>query len=148
MTNAISGPGFLLQLGAQAGNSGNFATIAEVKDISGPSITFDVHDATNQDSPGGFEEIIPGLAHGGEVDFDINFVPTSGSHDDTTGLIFLANGKIKRGYRLLLQDLGNHYWAFDAYVINFMNKAPVNGILTATTKLRITGKPHLYTLPS
>lgn len=148
MTNAIAGPGFLLQVNYQAGNDGNFTTLAEVKDISGPSVTFDVHDATNQDSPGGFEEIIPGLARGGDVDFDVNFDPASATHDGATGLLFLANNKLKRGWRLLLLDTLDSYWYFDAYVVNFMTRAPVNGILTGTTKLRITGKPQIDTLPS
>lgn len=143
MTNAIAGPGFLLQVGASAGQAGAFTTLAEVKDIDGPQIQFDVHDATNQDSPNRFEEIIPGLGRGGDVDFDVNFDPTSGTHDGATGLIYLANNKLLRGWRLLLLDAGDHYWGFDAYVINFRNRAPVNGILTGTTKLRINQRPEL-----
>lgn len=148
MTVAIAGPGFLLQLGAQAGNSGSFTTVAEVKDITGPAVSLDVIDVTNQDSPGGFEEIIPTIRRAGEVDFDTNFNPSNATHNASTGLIYLANNKIKRGWRLLLQDEDDSYWAFDAYVIGFQTKAPVAGVLTGTTKLRITGQPQLYSLPS
>lgn len=143
MSVAIAGPGFLLQVSSTAGDSGTFTTVAEVKDITGPSVSVDIVDVTNQDSPGGYEEIIPTIRRAGEVDFDVNFNPTNGTHDGTTGLIFLANNKVKRGWRLQLQDSGNHYWAFDAYVIGFQTKAPVAGVLTGTTKLRITGQPTL-----
>jgi len=148
MSNAISGPGFLLQLGAQAGNSGSFTTIAEVKDITGPAVTLDVIDVTNQDSPGGYEEIIPSIRRAGEVDFDVNFDPASGTHDGTTGLLYLASNKVKRGYRLLLNDTDDSYWAFNAYVVSFQTKEPVAGVLSGTVKLRITGQPTILTLPS
>lgn len=141
MSVAISGPGFLLQMGSTAGNAGVFTTVAEVKDITGPAVSVDVIDVTNQDSPGGYEEIIPSIRRAGDVDFDVNFNPTSGTHDGATGLLFLANNKTKRGWRLQLQDTGNHYWSFDGYVVGFQTKAPVAGVLTGTTKIRITGQP-------
>lgn len=144
MTNAISGPGFLLQLGTTAIDaSATFATIAEVKDITGPAMSLDVIDVTNQDSPDAYEEIIPSIRRGGEVDFDVNFVPTDATHDDSTGLVYLANNKIKRAYRLLLNDDVSSYFRFTAYVIGFQIKAPVAGVLAGTTKLRITAKPVL-----
>jgi predicted secreted protein len=146
MTNAISGPGFLLQVGDSAGDAGTFVTVAEVKDITGPSVSLDVIDVTNQDSPGGYEEIIPSIRRAGEVDFDVNFDPGSATHDGTTGLVYLANNKVKRGWRLQLQDTAGTYWAFDAYVVGFQTKAPVAGVLTGTTKLRITGQPTLNTV--
>lgn len=145
MSNAISGPGFLLQVSATAGDAGPFTTVAEVKDITGPAVSLDVIDVTNQSSPGGYEEIIPSIRRAGEVDFDVNFDPQSGTHDGTTGLLYLANNKVKVGWRLQLQDPGNHYWAFDAYVVGFQTKAPVAGVLTGTTKLRITGQPTIET---
>jgi hypothetical protein len=143
VSGAIAGPGFLLQLGSTAGDSGTFTTIAEVKDISGPGITLDTTDVTNQDSPNKFEEIIPSIRRGGEVDFDVHFIPGTPTQNGTTGLVYLANNAIKRGYRLQTQDGHGNYWAFDAYVINFMPKAPVVGVMTATVKLKVTGKPTI-----
>jgi hypothetical protein len=148
VTNAISGPGFLLQVGAAAGNNGAFTTVAEVKDISGPAVSLDVIDVTNQDSPGGFEEIIPSIRRAGEVDFDVNFDPASGTHDGATGLLYLAKNKLKRGWRLLLNDPDDSYIYFDGYVVGFSWKAPVAGVLSATTKIRVTGQPIIGTLPS
>lgn len=144
MTNAIAGPGFLLQLGTtELDSTAVFATIAEVKDISGPGVTLDVIDVTNQDSPDRYEEIIPSIRRGGEVDFDVNFVPADPTHDDSTGLNFLANNALKRAYRLLLNDPESSYYKFTAYVVGFTPKAPVVGVLAATVKLRVTQKPVL-----
>jgi predicted secreted protein len=148
MSNAVAGPGFLLQVGTQANNNGAFTTVAEVKDIVGPAVSVDVIDVTNQDSPGGYEEIIPTIRRPGEVDFDVHFNPASGTHDGITGLLYLANNKVKRGWRILLNDPGNHYWHFLGFVTGFQTKAPVAGVLTATTKIKITGQPVIGTLPS
>lgn len=143
MTNAISGPGFFLQLGTVAGDGGTFTTIAEVKDITGPAVSLDVIDVTNQDSPGKYEEIVPSIRRAGEVDFDIHLIPQEATHDADSGLLYLANNALKRGYRLLLQDGLNSYWAFDGYVVGFQSKAPIAGVLTATVKIRITGQPTI-----
>jgi predicted secreted protein len=145
MSNAISGPGFLLQLGDSAGNGGSFTTVAEVKDITGPAVSLDVIDVTNQSSPGGYEEIIPSIRRAGAVDFEVNFDPGDGTHDGTTGLLYLANNKVKRGWRLQLQDTGNSYWSFDAYVVAFQTRAPVAGVLAGVIQLRITGQPVILT---
>ena len=141
MSNAISGPGFLLQVSDVPGDAGTFTTVAEVKDITGPAVSLDVIDVTNQSSPGGYEEIIPSIRRAGEVDFEVNFDPLSGTHDGATGLLYLANNKVKVGWRLQLQDTGSHYWSFDGYVVGFQTKAPVAGVLSGTTKVRITGQP-------
>lgn len=140
-TTAYSGPGFKLQLGTTTGDGGSFTTVAGVKDISGPSITFDIIDITNQDSSDGFEEIMPSLAHGGEVDFDVIYDPANVTQGQVSGLIYLANNKIKRGWRVLLADVHNSYWSFDAYVVSVQWKGPIANVETLTIKLRITGKP-------
>lgn len=141
MSNAIAGPGFLLQASTTAGDAGAFTTVAEVKDITGPAVSVDIIEVTNQSSPGKYEEKIPSIRRAGDVDFDVNFDPQSGTHNGATGLLYLANNALKVGWRLQLQDPGNHYWSFDAYCVGFQTKAPVNGVLTGTTKLTITGQP-------
>jgi predicted secreted protein len=143
MSEAIAGPGFLLQVGAGTADTGSFTTLAEVKDITGPAQTIDVLDVTNQDSPGGFEEIMPTIHRAGEVDFDVHFNPMNATHDDSTGLAYLMRNKLKRAWRLQLQDTGHHYWAFTGYVIGLQSKTPVAGVMTATTKIRISGQPLL-----
>lgn len=144
MTNAVSGPGFRLQVGSTDDYlTATFTTVAEVKDITGPAMSLDVIDVTNQDSPDAYEEIIPSIRRGGEVSFDVNFVPTDPTHDDTTGLVYLANNKIKRAWRLLLNDDASSYFRFTGYVVGFQIGAPVAGVLSGSTRIRITAKPVL-----
>jgi hypothetical protein len=148
MTQAIGGPGFLLAVSTTAGDAGTFTTVAEVKDITGPAVSLDVIDVTNQDSPGGFEEIIPTIRRAGEVDFDVNFNPSNATHDGATGLLYLAKNKLKRGWRLHFNDDAGNYVGFDGYVVGFQWKAPVAGVLAATTKIRVTGQPTIVNGPS
>ena len=70
-TKAVTSHGTLLKVGDGASPE-VFATIAEVKDISGPGTTLSTEDATNHDS-GGWREPVPTLLEGGEVTFDLNY---------------------------------------------------------------------------
>ena len=72
------------------GDSGSpemFTTIAEVGSITGPTLTRDIIDVTNQDSAGAYREFIGGLIDPGELSFDINYIPTDATQDATTGII-------------------------------------------------------------
>lgn len=53
--------------------------IGEVMDITLPSEETDQVEVTNMDSPAGYKEFIAALTDGGELSFDMNFVPDSAS---------------------------------------------------------------------
>lgn len=141
MSNAKPGPGFILQVDDGGGVS--FTTIGEVKDITGPGISVDIFDVTNQSSPGGYEEIVPTIRRPGEVDFDVNFNAGDATHDGATGLVYLANNKVKRTYRLYVDAALTNYWLFQGYVTGLGGKLPVAGVSTVTVKIKITGQPTL-----
>lgn len=143
MTQAIASFGTLLKIG-DGGTPENFTTIAEVQDISGPSLELDVEEVTSHDSPGGWEEVVGTILHGGEVEFDINFVPTATTHrDQTGGLLNDMKNRTKRNFKLVFPDAGNTTWSFSAYVVSFEPEATVDGKLSASVTLRITGQPTL-----
>jgi len=134
MSNAIAGPGFLLQVDI----SGTYTTIAEVKDINGPETSVDVVDVTNQDSPDNFEEIIPTLKRGGTASFDINFVPTDPTHDSTDGLLFYLNDRGKQSWQIIIPGTGLSV-QFDGYVVKWGPKFPVANVATASIDIRVSG---------
>lgn len=134
MSNAIAGPGFLLQVDV----AGLYTTIAEVKDISGPDTTVDVVDVTNQDSPNNFEEIIPTLKHGGTTSFDINFVPTDATHDGTTGLLSFLNARSEEDWQIILPGTGLSV-QFTGYVVKWGPKFPVANVASASMDIRVSG---------
>jgi len=142
MSNAVSSFGTLLKIG-DGGDPESFTTIAEVKDISGPSLSLATEEVTNHSSPAGFREYTGTLLDAGEVTFDINFIPTDSTHNASTGLIADMVNRTKRNFQLVFPDAGNTTWQFTALVTGFELSEPVEGTLSASVTLRITGQPTL-----
>lgn len=138
MSNAKTGPGFLLSKGDGAVPE-VFTTIGEVGDISGPGLKVDTDDVTNQSSPGGVEEIVPTIARTEDVTFPVNLNIDDPTHDQNTGLLADAENRALRNFRLGLKT-GTKYAAFSAYVIGFKFMAPVKGALKADITLKPTGQ--------
>src|SRR5690349_12619939 len=97
-SEAVSSFGTLLAIG-DGGGSEVFTNIAEVKDISGPSLGIGTEEVTTHLSPGGVREFIGTLTDPGEVSFDINFIgdDTQGPAD---GLYADAIARVKRNFKL------------------------------------------------
>jgi predicted secreted protein len=135
----IPSHGTLLQIGDGATPTEAFATIAKIKDISGPNFNRGTHDASTQTTDWG--EIVPGLKQPGEVTFDINFIPTDSTHDHSTGLLKDFVDGTKRNWKIIWPDSGSTDWQFAAYITSFEPTAPVDGLLTASLTLSLTGDP-------
>jgi predicted secreted protein len=135
-TGAIKAHGTLLK---RAGT-----TIAEVRTISGPSLSVDVDDVTSHDSTDGWEETIATILRSGEVTFDINYVPTAATHKNTSGglLYDFANRSVQT-WTLVFPDTGATTWTFSAFVTKFQPIADPKSALRASVSLKITGKPTL-----
>ena len=139
-TAAVSSFGTLLKAGDGGSPTEVFTTIAEVKDISGPSMEQGTEEVTTHSSPARFREFIPTLLDGGEVTFDVNFIgdatqgPADGVYDD------MVDGT-KRNYTITFPTTGADVVTFAAYVTGFEPDAPVEGVLGASITLKITGQP-------
>lgn len=143
MSNAVFGQGTLLQIGDGGSPTETFTTIAEVTEISGPSLALDVIDVTSHDSTGGWREKIGGLLDGGEVTFTINYLPSNATHNATTGLLRDLKNRTKRNFKLVFPDAGSSTWSFTALVTSFEPSEPIDDRLTADVTLSITGQPTL-----
>lgn len=142
MTDALSSFGTLLKIG-DGGDPESFTTIAQVLDISGPELEQRREEATSHSSPGGWVEKVGTLLDGGEVSFDLHFIPTHATHDATTGLIADMVNRTKRNFQLVFPDASNTTWAFTALVATFGSTEPVEGKLEGSVTLDITGQPTL-----
>jgi len=138
VTSAIIGHGTLLKRG-DGGGPEVFTTVAEVLDISGPSGSLDTVDVTNMDSPDKYKEYIAGLLDGGDVSFDVNFVNVASQTDILTD----HQNRTKRNFEMVLPLSGNPKWSFAGFVTSFDNSEPVEGALTTSITIKITGKPTL-----
>ena len=118
MSNDISSLGHLLKIGDSARTEG-CTTIAEVLDVNGPDLSLDTEEVTSQTSANGYDEHIGTILRGGEVTLDINYIPTDGTHDESTGLISVMQTKAKNNFQLVMTDPGTTTWDFDALVTKF-----------------------------
>ena len=140
-TTAIDAYGTLLKIG-DGGGTEAFTAIANVTNLSPPPLSREMYEATQHDGPS-WDEYVPGLLRGGQVTFDIDFVPTNATHSYAAGLIKdMVDGTL-RNFQLVWSDSGSTTWSFAAYVANFTPAAPVDGKLTGALTLQISGAPTL-----
>lgn len=143
-TNARLALGTLLKRG-DGGGPEVFTTIAEVTGITGPSLTTETIDVTSHESAGGFREFIAGLKDGGEVTFEINYIPDSASHDNTAGLLKDYTDKTLRNFEIIWPDVSLTKWSFKALITSFTPEAPATGNdkLSASVTMKVSGAPTL-----
>jgi hypothetical protein len=135
MSSAISAFGIHLEM--------SDVEIAEVKDISGPGLSLNTIDVTAHDGSG-WRDFVATLLDAGEVTFEINYVPTGATHDNTAGgLLYAMDQQTLEDFDLIFPDAGTTTWSFDGYVTAFEPGAPVDGALTASVTIRISGDPTL-----
>lgn len=132
-TSAVSSHGTLLKIG-DGGGSEVFTTIAEVKDISGPALSWETEDVTNHDSSKWREHIVT-IKEGGEVTFEINYY--SATTQDSLRTDMLAG--TKRNFQVVFPTSPAETHAFAAYITGIEYDAPVEGVLSQSITLTITG---------
>jgi len=124
------------------GPSGSAIGVAYVMGISGPGLSLDTEDVTTHDQATAWEEMSPTILRSGEVSLDMAFDPAAASHKAVaSGMAYNLNQKALTDFVLTFP--GSVAWDFSAYVTGFEPSAPVDGALTATAKLKISGSPTL-----
>lgn len=134
--------GTLLKQG-DGGSPETFTTIAQVRDISGPGLSQEAVEVTHHSSTDGWREYVGGLFDGGEISFEIVYDPAEGTHDASTGLLKDMTDRTVRNFELVFPDTGSTTWTFAALVTGFEPGAPVDGALTASVTLKLSGQPTL-----
>lgn len=122
-----------------------FTTIAELRNLSGPSFSADVLDATTHNTPTPFRRFISGLIDGGEISVELNFIPTEATHDAATGIL---NELLERGrsnYQIQFPDEALTTWTIPGIVTAFELNADPADILTASVTVKVAGPPTLST---
>ena len=118
--------------------------IAEVVSITGPTLSRNPIDVTYMQSadgsattPDGWREFIGGLADGGEVTFELNFLPGLAGHKtlitDLTG--------VKQSFSIEWAGTAADIWTFNALVIGFEPSAQIDDKLSASVTMKVTEKP-------
>lgn len=118
-------------------NGGSYGTIAYVRDIGGPNISLDTIEVTTHSSTGGWREFIAGLLDGGEVSLDLFIDLSQATQGNSTGLLSELTGRTVEGFRITWPDASTA--TFNALVTNWEPGAVVDGALSGSVTLKITG---------
>lgn len=141
-SNALSAFGTLLKAGNGASPE-SFATIAELRTISGPTIKADTIDVTVHNTPTPWRRFISGLLDGGEVTFDINFIPTDDTHDYNYGILHLLVNRVRRNFQIVFPDAGSTTWLLPTITTGFQMSSHPAEVLMASVTLKVAGPPSL-----
>jgi predicted secreted protein len=137
---AVSAFGTLLKLGDGA-TPENFSTIAELKTISGPSLSADAIDVTVHNTPTPFRRFIAGLLDGGEVNFDIHFIPQDPSHSYSSGILKDMLDRTIRNIQIVFPDVGVTTWACPVIFTGFEMSSDPGDVLLASVTAKVAGPP-------
>ncbi len=137
---ALSAFGTLLKIGNGASPE-VFATVAELRTISGPKLTADTIDVTTHNTPTPFRRYIAGLLDGGEVTFDINFIPTETTHSYSTGLLGDMVNRVRRNFKIVWPDLAQTTWLLPTVITGFETSSDPADVLQASVTLKVAGPP-------
>lgn len=132
MTAALIGYGALLEISTDSGST--WTEIEEVFNITPPSSSVDIIDATHMQSPGRDREFIVGLNDPGECSMEMNFVPGSAT-DEFLLTVKAAYATVK--CRVTWPNAVT--WAFDGLMTGYEPSAPNEDKMTATVTFKVTG---------
>lgn len=138
---ALSAFQTLVQIGDGATPTEGFTTIAELRNISGPSMSADVIDVTTHNTSTPFRRFISGLIDGGEINLDINFVPQDPTHSYSTGLLSDFLNRTRRNFALVFPDEGSTTWIFPGIITNFETNSDPADVLMGSVTIKIAGPP-------
>jgi len=153
----FSGLGTILKMSSAGGTIGTTSTTAEViadlTNISGPSMSAEEIDVSSYDSAGGYREFVGGFLDAGEISLEGNLTAAGGAAD----LVDAFNDSLERQFHVLFPATGlttstglgtnwsGYYlrWVLDGTVTGVETAAPYDDKLSFSATVRISGEPFL-----
>lgn len=115
-----------------------FATIGQVRSISGPTTTATVQDVTTHSTSGNWMEKLATLIDPGSLSFPINYDSADATHQFATGMwadmIALTVRNFKTVFPASMGTL-----AYAAYITGHSFDCPVDNVLAANIELTVYG---------
>jgi hypothetical protein len=138
--------GTLLQLGQLNTSPETYTSIANIGDLSGPDLTIEDADVTSHTQGFPWHVFVPCLIMPGQITFPLFFIPYNIVGDSgggsPGGLIDVAVGRQMRNWRVQFPDQDLSAWYFTAFISKYSMKAPVKGVLTMETTLKLSGQVY------
>jgi hypothetical protein len=143
-TEAIIGFGVKLSRGDGASPE-VFTEVAEIIDLTTPSMTKDQVEATHTNSPDGFREYIPGLKDGGEFTASMNYVPGNATQGNASGGLLndFINDTASRNWRITFPGSPAMTWTFKGTPISYMINTPLDDRATIDVSFKVGGAPTI-----
>jgi predicted secreted protein len=129
MTKAITGVGALMRY--YTGSA--WASIGEVTNISGPSMSKDMHDVTSLASLGGYREFIVGFKDPGNLTFTMWF-----NRADYEAMKDLFESDDLQDFELIMPDSEHTTLEFSGYVTELPLEVP-EGPVSCNVTIKISG---------
>ncbi|CAM3775709.1 phage tail tube protein [Alkalicoccus chagannorensis] len=116
--------------------------VAELTDITGPSMEADEIDVTSHDSEGGYREYVQGLKDAGEIEAELFFLKDEPSHMKALDDFNAGDNEM---YRMIFPDADEEedrsYFEFEAFVNGFEIEAEMEEAIKASVSWKVSGKP-------
>lgn len=114
-----------------------YATIGQVRSITGPSVKPHIVDITTHDTPSFWRRKMAVLVDGGDISATINFDKTDATHAFTTGLWNQIIGLVQSSFQLVFPATAGTI-ASKGYVAGCEFEAPVDNVLAAKITMSLT----------
>lgn len=144
MTQGLIGFGITLSRGDGASPE-VFTKIAELADLSPPTLAKDSVEFTHTDSPDSFREFLPGLKDGGEFTATVNLIPGNATQGNTSGgaLHDFINETVARNWRIAFPGSPAMTWTFKAFITGFEAATPMDDKMTYAITFKVAGAPTI-----
>lgn len=127
MSDALLGFGTIYQTEV----AGAWRTVAEVTEITPPSMQRDVIDTTHEHGPYEWRGDMPGMKTPGEVSLTLNFIPGGDTYADLRNEF---DDEIVRSRRIIFPN--GIIMAFTAFITSIEMEAPSTDKMSATVKFK------------
>lgn len=122
-----------------------YTVISRQGSLTGLGLSVKTEDVTAQDSGTPWRQYVPTLLDGGNVAFDVFFLPSDPGQNDVLAL-FTGRGLnntpgLPIPFKILFSDPDATIWTFDGFVTGFKMSATVDGVLKAAITTMCTGAP-------
>lgn len=116
-----------------------FTAVAEVRDISGPTLSRDTIEVTNQDSDDGWKEYIPSWRDGDTVTIQANWLPNDSTQDDSTGMLSHFEDDDLHNYQIVTPTAIGITVSFSGFITQMPLSLPLTAQAQVEFSIKISG---------
>ncbi|OFV87460.1 MAG: hypothetical protein A3J75_06555 [Acidobacteria bacterium RBG_16_68_9] len=115
-----------------------YATIAQLKTISGPDMSAETADVTNHQSPNRFREFVKPVIDGGEVSCDVIWDADETTHQDVRDAAKSVNSRL---FHIIEVFTGAPVVEFEGFVTGAEISRDAEDAITGSITIKVTGEP-------